>query len=64
MTAYYEFKSGNGVTKVNVYLTEEDIETYSKADKPTAEKRAKEFFDTIIEAVTSGMKKEKQRKVE
>jgi len=47
MTAYYEFKSGNGVTKANIYLTEEDIETYSKADKPT-----------------SGMKKEKQRKVE
>lgn len=26
MKAYFDFKSGNGVTKINLYLTEEDIE--------------------------------------
>ena len=50
MNAYYDWKSPDtGNTKINLYLTDEDIEAYKRAESSKLSPEVCDLLDAIIE---------------
>jgi len=54
MNAYLEEKFPNGITKINIYLTQYEIDTYIKTESSTLLLEISRLLDLIIRKAENG----------